>query len=110
CCSPVVIGAPGPGRDRRGGSFMRTIRSRVAVALGAALAAVLAAGAPSAGAYDPAAEAHNYSKTNERQTIYDTPAYRALLAQVSMQNEAAATVMQASDPERSFSGHLCARG
>src|SRR5947208_2830571 len=32
----------GPGRDRRGGSFMRTIRSRTAVAFGAALAAVLA--------------------------------------------------------------------
>ena len=89
---------------------MRTIRSRAAVALGAALAAVLTAGVPAAGAFDPAAEAQNYSKINERQTIYDTPAYRALLAQVSMQNEAAATAMQASDPERSFSGHLCARG
>src|SRR5437762_1838618 len=78
----------------------------------AALSAVgvLIAGAPLAHAFDPAAEAKNYAKIEERQTIYDTPAYQALLLQVSTQNEAAAVAMQAADPERDFMGHLCARG
>jgi dienelactone hydrolase len=92
---------------------MRTVRSRTAtagVAFALAAAAVLICGAPVAGAYDQAAEAQNYSKIEERQTIYDTPEYRALLAQVSLQNQAAAITMQASDPERNFSGHLCTSG
>jgi dienelactone hydrolase len=92
---------------------MRTISSRAALAastLALALAGVLVCGGPVAAAYDPAAEAQNYSKIEERQTIYDTPEYRALLAQVSLQNQAAALAMQASDPERNFSGHLCASG
>lgn len=64
----------------------------------------------SAFAFDPAAEARNYAKTQERQTIYDTPQYQVRLAQVSTQNEAAAFAMQAADPERNFMGHVCARG
>jgi dienelactone hydrolase len=92
---------------------MSTVRSRAATAaisFAVAAAGVLICGAAGAAAYDPAAEAQNYSKISERQTIYDTPEYRALLAQVSLQNQAAALAMQASDPERNFSGHLCASG
>ncbi len=37
---------------------------------------------PWAHAFDPTVEAQNYSKGQERQTIYDTPQYQALLAQV----------------------------
>jgi dienelactone hydrolase len=74
-----------------------------------AVLAVLAA-APAAQAFDPGVEAQNYSKGQERQAIYNTPEYRALLAQISTQNEAAAVAMQAADPERNFQGHLCARG
>jgi dienelactone hydrolase len=72
-------------------------------------AALLVLAAP-AQAFDPAAEAQNYGKGNERQAIYDTPEYQALLRQVSIQNRAAATAMQAADPERNFSAQLCASG
>jgi dienelactone hydrolase len=72
--------------------------------------AVLAAPAAAAQAFDPGAEAQNYSKISERQTIYDTPGYQVLLRQVSLQNRAAALTMQAADPERNFTGHLCASG
>src|SRR5262249_38691772 len=58
----------------------------------------------------PVVEAKNFSKIEERQTIYDTPEYQALLREVSLQNRAAATLMQATDPERNFIGHLWATG
>ena len=78
---------------------------------GALLLAVLALAAPSAAvAFDPAVEAQNYGKGQERKAIYDTPAYRQLLAQVSAQNSAAALAIQASDPERQFEDHLCWNG
>jgi len=64
---------------------------------------------PLAHAFDPAVEAQNYSKGQERQTIYDTPQYQALLAQVGQQNEQAALALQAADPEREFMTDLCAR-
>jgi dienelactone hydrolase len=90
---------------------MRNIRLRTTTA--AAVLTVVAAavaGPPIASAFDPEVEAKNYSKGQERKKIYDTPAYQALLAEVSTQNEAAAAAIQATDPERNFMGHLCARG
>jgi dienelactone hydrolase len=66
--------------------------------------------APAASAFDPVAEGQNFNKGNERQAIYDTPEYQALLAQVSVQNRAAAMAMQAADPERNFLAQLCATG
>ncbi|MDQ6914787.1 MAG: hypothetical protein M3155_03130 [Actinomycetota bacterium] len=80
-------------------------RRGLAWALGGAVLAVAVPG--SARAFDPAIEAQNYNKGQERQTIYDTPEYQLLLNQVSQQNAAAAAAMQASDPERNFLGHLC---
>src|SRR3954451_16144519 len=41
-------------------------------------------------ALDPVGEAKNYSKTLERQALYDSPAGRLLLTQVSRQNGHAA--------------------
>src|SRR3954454_22294036 len=73
------------------------------------LAALLAL-APAAHAFDPATEAENYGKGNERAAIYSTPEYQALLAQVGAQNRLAATAMQAADPERDMLTHLCATG
>jgi dienelactone hydrolase len=66
--------------------------------------------APVASAFDPAAEAENYNKGNERQAIYNTPEYQALLRQVSTQNRVAAMEMQAADPERDMLSHLCSSG
>jgi dienelactone hydrolase len=62
-----------------------------------------------AAAFDPAVEAQNFGKGNERSAIYNTPEYRQLLVQVSTQNEQAALAMQAADPERGFQDHLCSR-
>jgi hypothetical protein len=63
----------------------------------------------SAAAFDPVVEALNFNTGNERQTIYDTPQYTALLARVSLANEKGALTAQAADPEREFQTDLCAR-
>src|SRR3954447_14475613 len=72
--------------------------------------AVLAVGASVALALDPATEAQNFGKGNERSAIYNTPEYRALLTQVSVDNRLEAMGLQAADPERNFLGQLCATG
>jgi dienelactone hydrolase len=69
--------------------------------------AVFLVTASSAAAFDPVVEAQNFGKGNERSAIYNTPEYRLLLQQVSIQNTQAAAAMQAADPERNFAGHLC---
>jgi dienelactone hydrolase len=79
---------------------------RLALAVAVTVAAVLA-GASSAAAFDPVVEAQNFNKGNERAAIYNTPEYRLLLQQVSIQNTQAAAAMQAADPERNFAAHLC---
>src|SRR4051794_17000563 len=61
-------------------------------------------------ALDPATEAENFGKGNERSAIYNTPEYRQLLTQVSVNNRAEAMGMQAADPERNFLLQLCATG
>ena len=80
-----------------------SIASVVAVAL-------LAAAPASALAFDPAAEAQNFGKGNEREAIYNTPDYQAKLRQVSIENRASAMAQQAADPERNFLAQLCATG
>ncbi len=74
-----------------------------------ALAVLMAlAWATPALAFDPAYEAKNFSKTNERAAIHSTPEYKALLVQVSAANAAEAAQQQAADPERRFAGlDLC---
>src|SRR6476661_4277079 len=72
--------------------------------------ASLALGAAVAHAFDPATEAQNFGKGSERSAIYNTPEYRTLLTQISVQNRLEATAMQAADPERNYMGQLCATG
>src|SRR2546421_6589959 len=76
----------------------------------ALLALVAAAGSAgsAAAAFDPGVEAQNYSKTNERQTIVDTPQYQQKLDEVSRANFLEMVHIQATDPERNFTGHACA--
>jgi hypothetical protein len=77
----------------------------------AVVCGVLALGvAPAVAAFDPGVEAKNFSKTQERQAIYDTPEYQAKLNAVSQQNFTDALAAQAKDPERQFAGNLCANG
>jgi hypothetical protein len=74
---------------------------------------LLALNAPTAraagGPVDPVVDARNYSKTTERQAVYDTPRGQ-LLRRVSTQNGLAALPAQLSDPERNFAGDLCRNG
>jgi hypothetical protein len=60
--------------------------------------------------FEPVLEAENFSITQQRQTIYDTPEYQAELAQQGLKNREEATLAQATDPERNFSGDLCYEG
>ncbi|MEA2391772.1 MAG: hypothetical protein QOK31_1881, partial [Solirubrobacteraceae bacterium] len=78
---------------------------RAAVALTAF--ALLVAGGTAALAFDPAVESKNFSKTQERSTIFSTPEYQAQLRTIGLQNRADSTAAQAADPERNFSGHVC---
>ena len=56
-------------------------------------------------------EAQNFSKIEERQTIYNTAQYQALLREDGTANFQEAATMQATDPERNFLGvHLCSTG
>ena len=80
------------------------------LALLALLTVPALAGASAAAAFDPITEAKNYSKTTERQAIYDTPQYQQKLAQVSLQNFENALAAQAGDPEREFVSDLCWNG
>jgi dienelactone hydrolase len=57
--------------------------------------------------FDPVVEAQNFSKTQERQTIYDTPQYQAQLAIDSTNSTAQALATQAADPGRFFVDDLC---
>ncbi len=85
----------------------------VASAAWLALAPTGVAGAASAfkpRPWTPQTEAQNFSKVEERQTIYDTPGYQALLRTVSARNEIAANLEQVNDPGREFHDHLCSTG
>jgi dienelactone hydrolase len=76
----------------------------------ASLLAAAAIAAPAAQAFDPVVEGKNFSKVEERQTIYDTPQYQAQLRLISQENGLAALQAQAADPERFFEGDLCWNG
>jgi dienelactone hydrolase len=60
--------------------------------------------------FDPVLEAQNFSITQQRQTIYDTPEYQAQLAEQSNANTVEALGEQAGDPARLFTDDLCWNG
>jgi dienelactone hydrolase len=57
--------------------------------------------------FNPVVEAQNFSITQQRQTIYDTPQYQAQLSAVSAENLTNALAIQATDPGRLFTDDLC---
>ncbi len=85
-----------------------------AAALALALALPAASGATEyeepPTSFEPVLEAENFSITQQRQTIYDTPEYQTQLATRSLENQDEATLEQAEDPERNFSDDLCFGG
>jgi hypothetical protein len=82
--------------------------TRIRLAAGLALIAVLCCGAATALAFDSGKEQRNFSKTHER-SRYDflTPDFQAALAQRFTDNIAEELEIQTTDPERSFSGNIC---
>jgi pimeloyl-ACP methyl ester carboxylesterase len=60
--------------------------------------------------FEPVLEAENFSITQQRQAVYDTPEYQVQLAEQSIANREEATKEQAEDPERNFSDDLCFGG
>lgn len=60
--------------------------------------------------WSPTIEAENFSKTQERQTVYDMPAYQAQLAVVGAENRSAAMQEQLEDNDREFSTDVCNTG
>src|SRR4051812_22759714 len=92
------------GAGTRGDAMRRVLVGLVAVVVTGVFAA------SAAGAFDPLVEAKNYSKTGERAPIYDNPQYQAQRRTISAQNFAAATAIQAKDPEREFTTDLCWNG
>ncbi len=57
--------------------------------------------------FNPVVEAQNFSITQQRQTIYDTPQYQAQLSVDSLNNTTQALAIQAADPGRFFTDDLC---
>ena len=60
--------------------------------------------------FNPVVEAQNFSITEQRQTIYDTPEYQTELTERSLANLTEASGEQAADPERNFADDLCWNG
>jgi dienelactone hydrolase len=57
--------------------------------------------------FNPVVEAQNFSITQQRQAIYDTPQYQTQLAADSAASTAQALATQAADPGRFFVDDLC---
>jgi dienelactone hydrolase len=73
---------------------------------------LLSVGVPAASAtpptvFNPVVEAQNFSITQQRQAIYDTPQYQTQLAIDSQINTENALAIQAADPGRFFTDDLC---
>ena len=77
----------------------------VLIAVGVVTAPTAAAKPPTA--VDPIVEAQNFSITQQRQAIYDTPQYQTQLAADGAASTAQALAAEAADPGRFFTNNLC---
>jgi dienelactone hydrolase len=87
----------------------KSLRAAAAAIAIAGIAAASAQAAPPA-EFNPLTEAQNFSITQERQSVYDTPEYQAELTTQSAANLSEALAEQASDPGRLFTDDLCWNG
>jgi dienelactone hydrolase len=60
--------------------------------------------------FEPVLEAENFSITQQRQAVYDTPEYQQQLAEQGLKNHEEATAEQVGDPERNFTDDVCFEG
>jgi dienelactone hydrolase len=77
------------------------------VVLGACALAAAPASATPPTAFNPVVEAQNFSITQQRQAVYDTPQYQAELTADSAQGTIDGQATAAADPERNFTTDLC---
>jgi len=84
----------------------RVLGRLLAFAILFAAAATPAAAKPPS-TFDPVVEAKNFSITQQRQAVYDTPQYQSQLSVVSLNNFTQALATQASDPGRFFTDDVC---
>ena len=84
-------------------------RYRWLVALAAIASTAVVSGAQAAppSIFDPLVKAQNFSITQERQAIYDTPAYQTQLSVDSAASTAQALATEAGDPGRLSTDDLC---
>ncbi len=87
----------------------KSVRAAAAAIAIAGITAASAQAAPPA-EFNPLTEAQNFSITQERQSVYDTPEYQAELTAQSAENLSEALAEQASDPGRLFTDDLCWNG
>jgi dienelactone hydrolase len=104
-------------RAARAAAFARPLRSAWTAAIAALAFALALPGVSYATeheepptSFEPVLEAENFSITQQRQTIYDTPDYQAQLLQQGIANREEATTEQLTDPERLFFDDLCYGG
>jgi dienelactone hydrolase len=109
-----IVGNTGHMLDRPLRLLLSSCRRHVTMAAGlsATVAALAGVGAGPANAapptvFNPVVEAQNFSITQQRQAIYDTPAYQAQLAIDSQTNTEQALAAEAADPGRFFTDDLC---
>ena len=77
------------------------------VVLGAFALCVAPASASPPTVFNPVVEAQNFSITQQRQAVYDTPQYQAELSADSIQSTIDGQATAAADPERNFTTDLC---
>jgi hypothetical protein len=82
-----------------------TLTAAATAAMGAIAAGGAVAKPPTT--FDPIVEAQNFSITQQRQAIYDTPSYQAQLAAASASSTAQALAAEAADPGRFFTDDVC---
>jgi dienelactone hydrolase len=88
--------------------FVRRLLAAVALAAGivvGGMGAVASATPPKV--FNPAQEAQNFSITQQRQRIYDTPQYQTQLTIDSQASTEQALATEAADPGRFFTDDLC---
>jgi dienelactone hydrolase len=86
---------------------LRLFASLAASLLGAAALMATPALAKPPTTFNPVVEAQNFSITQQRQTIYDTPQYQSQLAIDSAASTAQALATEAADPARFFTDDVC---
>src|SRR5262249_2384846 len=104
-CTPRLsrsVRAHGLTRGRGGHPVCAMFRAGVIAGLALLVLQAVPAAADPPTTFNPVVEAQNFSITQQRQAVYDTPQYQAQLAADSAASTAQALATEAADPGRFF--------